>query len=169
MDAISKTRIQLLHPKLRAEAELILSEIEKALTGKAMCRFTHTLRTWEEQDNLYQQGRTTPGQIVTNAKAGSSYHNYGLAIDIALVLDKDGNGSYETASWDTKGDYDADKISDWMEVVSIFKKHGWEAGIEWKNFPDAPHFQKTFGYSIAQLKTKYQKKDFIAGSIYVQV
>lgn len=34
-----------------------------------------TLRSNEEQDRLYAQGRTVPGDIVTNARAGQSLHN----------------------------------------------------------------------------------------------
>ena len=101
-------KIQLLHPRLREEVTEIYEEICKALTGKAICRFTFTLRTFAEQDALFAQGRSKPGKIVTNAKGGMSYHNYGLAIDIVLLVDKDGNGTYETASWDTKGDFDKD-------------------------------------------------------------
>lgn len=151
MDKPTLDRIQLLHPKLRDEATLIYSEICSALTGKAMCRFSYTLRTFEEQNALYAQGRTTPGGIVTQAKSGQSYHNYGLALDIVLLVDKDNNGSFETASWDTKTDFDGDGQADWQEIVNIFKRHGWEWGGDWK-FTDMPHFQKTFGLSIVQLQ-----------------
>mgnify|MGYP006053741235 CR=1 FL=1 len=34
-----------------------------------------TLRTNEEQDALYALGRTKPGSVVTNARAGQSSHN----------------------------------------------------------------------------------------------
>ncbi len=144
-------RIKLLHPKLRDEAFLIYDEIVSALNGKAACRFSHTLRTFAEQDALYAQGRTKKGKKVTNAKGGQSYHNYGLAVDIVLLIDNDGDGVYETASWDEKGDYDGDRKSDWMEIVAIFKRYGWEAGIDW-HFRDAPHFQKNYGYSIVTLQ-----------------
>ena len=148
-------RIQLLHPKLRDEAILLYDEIVKELTGKAACRFSYTLRTFAEQDALYAQGRTKPGAIVTKAKGGQSYHNYGLAVDIVLLVDKDGNGTFETASWDTKSDFDGDKKSDWQEVVAIFKRYGWEWGGDWR-FVDAPHFQKTFGKSIVDLQTLHK-------------
>ena len=52
------------------------------------------LRTVEEQNELYAQGRTKPGQIVTNAK-GTSYssmHQWGVAFDFYR---NDGKGSYE--------------------------------------------------------------------------
>lgn len=43
------------------------------------------LRTKEEQDALYAQGRTTPGKKVTNAQFGYSWHCFGRAYDIAVV------------------------------------------------------------------------------------
>jgi peptidoglycan L-alanyl-D-glutamate endopeptidase CwlK len=150
MDKVTIDRIALLHPKVRQEALQIYEEICDALTGRAMCRFAFTLRTFAQQDALYQQGRTKPGKIVTKARAGLSYHNYGLAIDIVLVKDTDKDGDFDSAVWDTKSDFDGDKKSDWMEVVQIFKEYGWEWGGDWK-FVDAPHFQKTFGYSVRQL------------------
>ena len=145
-------RIQLLHPKLRAEGLAIYSEIHAALTGRAVCRFAYTLRTFAEQDALFAQGRTKPGAKVTNARGGQSYHNYGLAIDIVLLKDTNGDGIFETASWETNVDFDGDGVSDWIEVVRIFKAHGWEWGGDWK-FTDKPHFQKTLGYTIAKLQT----------------
>lgn len=163
MDKISLDRIKLLHPKLRAEAIQILDECETALAGRATVRFTFTLRTFKEQEAIYNQGRTTKGLIVTNAKAGQSLHNYGLAIDIALIVDEDHNGTYESTSWNTKKDYDGDLKADWLECVAIFKKHGWTWGADWNNnnitkeqgdkketIVDAPHFQKTFGLTWQQ-------------------
>jgi peptidoglycan L-alanyl-D-glutamate endopeptidase CwlK len=149
-DRITKERIALLHPKLRDEAFAIYDEITEALGDKAMCRFTHTLRTFAEQDKLFSMGRTKAGRKVTNAKGGQSYHNYGLAIDIVLLIDKNNDWVYETISYDTKADYDKDGRADWLEVVDIFKQYGWEWGGNWK-FYDAPHFQKTLGYSVRQL------------------
>lgn len=150
MDKISLSRIQLLHPKVRAEVNGIYAEIMCALKGIAKCRITQTLRTTKEQDDLYAQGRTKPGKIVTNVKGGRSYHNYGLAVDFALII----NG--KTISWDIGKDFDEDKIADWMEVVRIFKAAGWAWGGDWKK-PDYPHFEKTFGYTTAQLAA--MKKD----------
>lgn len=144
MDKITLERIKLLHPKVREEAMEIYEEICKDLTGKAICRFSHTLRTFAEQDALYAQGRTKPGSIVTNARSGSSMHNYGLAIDIVLIDGK-------SASWDIKKDFDGDGKSDWMEIVQIFKEYGWVWGGNWKFF-DAPHFEKSFGYSVRHLR-----------------
>jgi peptidoglycan L-alanyl-D-glutamate endopeptidase CwlK len=164
-DQVTLDRIKLLHPKLRDEAVLVYDEIVKALTGKAACRFSYTLRTFAEQDALFAQGRTKPGAIVTKAKGGQSYHNYGLAIDIVLLVDTDNNGTFETASWDSQTDFDGDKKSDWQEIVAIFKRYGYEWGGDWK-FSDMPHFQKTFGKSIVELQAlhntnKVDKNGFV--------
>jgi peptidoglycan LD-endopeptidase CwlK len=169
-DVITLQRIQLLHPRLRAEVEHIYkSQIVPALSGRAICRFAFTLRTFQEQNELFAQGRTklfdNKGKrigIVTKAKGGQSLHNFGLALDIVLIVDG------KTASWDTVSDFDADKTSDWMEVIKIFKANGWEWGGDWK-FKDAPHVQKTFGFTWQQLLAKHNAKDFIAGTNYVNI
>ncbi|MEZ5017354.1 MAG: M15 family metallopeptidase [Flavipsychrobacter sp.] len=166
-DAITLKRIELLHPALREEAKKIYAEICQALQGRAMCRFSHTLRTFKEQDALFAKRPK-----VTNARGGQSFHNYGCAIDIVLLKDTDGNGTYETASWETNVDFDGDGKADWMEVVAIFEKHGWQWGLinrKGKRY-DLPHFQKTFGHKhYSTLLAKYQAKDFIPGTTYVNL
>lgn len=151
LDRISKA-----HPKVREELLKMYYEILAALTGKSTCRFAYVMRTFSEQADLYAQGRTTAGKIVTNAPAGLSIHQYGLAFDIVLLVDKDGNGTYESASWDTVTDFDGDGIADWMEIVSIAKKYGWSWGGDWTSIKDLPHFEKTFGHKPSDLLTKYK-------------
>ena len=41
-----------------------------------------TYRDIAYQNNLFAKGRTIKGSIVTNARGGSSMHNYRLAFDI---------------------------------------------------------------------------------------
>jgi len=169
MDKITLQRIELLHPAVRDEAKEIYAEICERLTGKTLCRFSHTLRTFAEQDALYAQGRSDKTKsVVTKAKGGQSWHNYGLAIDIVLLVDKDGNGSYESASWDTTTDFDNDNSPDWDEVVYVFGLYGWEWGGNWK-FKDTPHFQKTFGLTIAEAKKRYDNKQVISGTNYIKL
>lgn len=150
MDKISVDRIAKLHPRLRDEALKILQEVEIAQVG---IRITQTLRTIKEQNDLYAQGRTKPGKIVTKAKGGQSPHNFGLACDFILYR-KDGSISYNM-----KEDLDKDGESDWMEVVAIFKKYGWTWGGDFKSFKDFPHFEKTFGKSLAELRAMKTDKD----------
>ncbi|HUH27679.1 M15 family metallopeptidase [Gelidibacter sp.] len=160
MDAITLQRIETIHPILRIELRQIYKEICEAITSPyALFRFSQVLRSFNEQEALYAQGRTKPGAIVTNARGNESYHNYGMAVDIVQLLDKDKNGTFETASWDTILDADGDGIADWLEVVKIFNKYGWQWGLFNKNGKryDLPHFQKNFGYSIKELKAA--KKD----------
>jgi peptidoglycan L-alanyl-D-glutamate endopeptidase CwlK len=157
-DKITLERINGSHPKVRDELNKMYLEILGALSGKAICRFAYVTRTFKEQAALYAQGRTAPGKIVTNAPAGLSIHNYSLAFDIVLLIDKDGNGTYETASWDTIKDFDSDGLSDWMEIVVIAKKYGWNWGGDWSGFKDMPHFEKTFGYKPSDLLVLYNAK-----------
>lgn len=168
-DILSVPRVNNLHPKLRSEAMQIITAAETKFPKNIAIRAVQGFRTWEEQNALYAQGRTTPGQIVTNARAGSSYHNFGLAIDFAILYDKDGNGAYEELSWNTLKDMDKDGLPDWSEVVASFEAAGWEWGGRWRTFKDLPHVQKTFGYSVAQLRELYVLNKFIPGTKYVLI
>ena len=152
IDKISK-----LHPSVRDEVTKIINEINTSvLTGDSKVIITQGLRTFTEQDALYAQGRTKPGKKVTNAKGGQSVHNYGFACDIALII-KD-----KEVSWDTKKDWDKDNQSDWMEVVSVFKKYGWSWGGDWISFKDMPHFDKKgFGDWKKLLKLNKDKDGYL--------
>lgn len=168
-DKVSIDRVAKLHPKIRDEVKALIDAAESKLPATVAIRVVQGLRTFEEQDKLYQQGRTKPGKKVTNAKPGSSYHQYGLSIDFCFVIDKDGNGSFETISWDTLKDADKDGLPDWEEMVRTFEAAGWESGKRWSKFVDAPHLQKTFGFTWRQLLAKYNAKQFIAGTEYVDI
>jgi len=168
MDKVTIERIETAHPKVREELRKIYAEICDALTGKAFCRFAFVYRSFAEQATLFAQGRTAAGNIVTKARAGKSYHNYGLAVDIVLIVDTDGDGKYETASWDEKKDFDGDNKADWQEVVTVFKQYGWEWGGDWK-FTDTPHFQKTFSHSVNELLEMYNAKKLIPNTNYVNI
>lgn len=160
MDKISIERVKLLHPSLREEALSILEQADKLLTGRASLRYAHTLRTFAEQDALFQIGRIGPSDKrskVTDARGGQSWHNFGLALDIVLLLD-----GGKSASWDIKSDFDQDRKSDWMEVVELFKAVGWKWGGDWIKFKDYPHFEKVpKDLTISAALYRYQKKDFV--------
>ena len=162
MDSITQSRIKLLHPALRDETTNLINQANAELRIHSQVRVTETFRTFDEENGLYAQGRTIPGKKVTNTKGGQSFHNYGLALDFCLIIDDN------QVSWDTKKDWNGDKISDWMQVVNIFIKSGWEWGGSWK-FTDNPHLQKTFGLDWKILLDKYTKNDFIKGTKYVNL
>lgn len=179
MDKVTLERIATLHPKIRQKALDAYTYINNKLLGKGVrLRFTHTTRTIEEQNELYAQGRTrlydSSGKRlgkVTQAKGGESIHNYHLAFDIVLLLDKDGDGNFESVSWDMV-DFDKDGKSDWMEVVEYFKSVGFTWGGDWK-FKDKPHFEMTFGHTWRTLKTDYDNRNVFAevinGKTYIYV
>ena len=120
--------VEKLHPMVADLVEKVLIEAEQQGLDILI---TDSLRTNEEQTKLYNQGRTTAGNIVTNAKAGQSLHNYGLAIDIVPIINKKlAYGDYRT--------YEA--------FAAIAKKYGFVWGGDWQGFKDTPHFEYTQGH-----------------------
>lgn len=162
-DAISYKRAMDLHPAIREEVVNIITELEMTkLPANISVRIIQGLRTFPDQQALYDQGRTKPGNRVTNSKAGQSYHNYGLAIDFFLVVDGKG-------SWDTTADRDKDGESDWMEVVDSFETKGYTWGGRFTSIKDAPHFEKNFGINWRELLRRHEAKEFIPGTEYVKL
>lgn len=107
---------------------------------------TDGFRSAADQDQLYKKGRAVSGSIVTNAKGGESYHNYGLAVDFAL---KTSSGQ---VIWDMEYDGNKNSKPDWYEVVDLAKNLGFTWGGDWVKFKDYPHLQMDFGLSIADLQ-----------------
>ena len=122
---------------------------------------TLAYRSYEEQDALYAKGRDGEGKVidaskvVTNAKGGQSYHNFGLAFDLT-VYDKNG-----------KKDWSKDSDA-WKKVIAEGKRQGFDAGAEWIDFPDLPHFEKTFGLTPKKLREKKEKNDTKDGFVNVK-
>ena len=100
---------------------------------------TSTYRDNASQDALYAQGRTMPGKIVTNAKAGQSWHNYRCAVDVVPIV-------AGKPRWDVK-----DEV--WQQVGALGKAAGLEWAGDWKKFKEYPHFQYTGGLTLAQLQS----------------
>ncbi|MFT3704625.1 MAG: M15 family metallopeptidase [Agriterribacter sp.] len=162
-DTISISRIEQLHPDIREDMTNFINDVEAG--EDIILRIVQGLRTFEAQNDIYQQGRTKPGAIVTNAKAGSSYHNYGLAIDVVQMKDGKPNWNYN-----------------YKKLRPYYKKYGLTWGADWdgdgktkdegdkdEHLVDMPHYEKTFGYNWRQLLEKYNKKDFIPGTSYVKL
>lgn len=129
---MSDRNLDHLHPKVAAAAKAAIAEC----TAQGMAVLvTCTHRTAEEQDELYAQGRTKPGPKVTNARAGQSFHQYSLALD--LYPNPGGKPDF------------SGKHPWWPKIAAIFKKHGFEWGYEWKTFKEMPHFQMTGGHPLS--------------------
>ncbi|KAA9003999.1 hypothetical protein F4V43_11355 [Paenibacillus spiritus] len=140
---------------------------------------TQGLRTIQAQNELYAQGRTQAQieaagitgvtarpdlQVVTNARGGYSYHNFGLAVDFALLAN-DG----KQVSWDLNRDGNANRRKDWDEVVEVAKKLGFEWGGDFVSIHDAPHLEMTFGLSTAELRAGNLPKTSQTQPVYRQM
>lgn len=119
---------------------------------------TDGIRPVEEQNELYAEGQSVGGDVVTNARGGESYHNYGLAIDYALR--KPGG----KIIWDTEYDGNGNGRADWLEVAELAKDLGFEWGGDWERFPDYPHLQMDFDLSIEELQKGWRPADDAARS-----
>ena len=64
---------------------------------------TSTYRDNESQNALYAQGRTTAGRVVTNAKAGQSFHNYRCAVDVVPLVNGKPAWNVKDEVWQTIG------------------------------------------------------------------
>ena len=128
--ATDTARIAMMQPAAAAAAQRVLCELKKK--GIAVM-VTETLRTNARQAQLYAEG------LYTQAPAGRSYHNYGLALDI-VPLDKNGNPTWTGVP-----------NSVWLAIGEAGEKHGFQWGGRWKSFPDSPHLQFTSDGSSAEL------------------
>lgn len=141
----SAARLTGLLPVVRTATERL---IQRSFAIGIPIVITQGLRTIAEQDALYAQGRSKPGKVVTNARGGYSYHNFGVAVDYVLLM-PDG----KSVSWDTVRDGNGDKRSDWLQVAEIGKGLGFTWGGDWASFPDYPHLQMDFGLSTVQYRS----------------
>lgn len=132
MDAISKARLQLINPRL---AKLIEQMAEMLALENIEFRVTQALRSWDEQEKLFAQGRTAPGKIVTQAPGGHSWHNFGLAVDLAII---------EAGAIDWNASHPS-----WQRMIQVGEMLGLLSGSTFRTFPDNPHFQLTGKFPIS--------------------
>ena len=144
--------INALHPSIRQEVRNLIEIINSKLTVSKMI-LTSGIRTFEEQEQLSKKSSN-----ITDAKAGQSYHNYGLAFDFCLSISG-------VNVWDAMADYDNDGIADWAIVVRTFKDAGYYWGGDLENLYDASHFEKRFNYSCQELYKKHIDGDMSNGYV----
>lgn len=82
---IGSRKIEDLHPIV---ADLCRKWLAECANQKIDVIITSTYRDAEYQNSLYAEGRTSPGKIITNARAGQSFHNYRMAFDFVPVVDR---------------------------------------------------------------------------------
>lgn len=128
-------RIEDCHPELQMK---LLACIQEWANAGLDILVTCTYRSKEEQLALYEQGRTSPGRIVTNAKPGQSAHNYtvsnkpaSLAFDVVPM--SNGKPVWGTSREDMKV---------WQQISTIAKAKGLQWAGDWQgHFHEIAHFQ----------------------------
>jgi peptidoglycan LD-endopeptidase CwlK len=128
MEAVSESRLALVNPILAALVRAANDSLV-ASTGNGF-RVAQGLRTYAEQAALFAQGRTAPGNIVTNAPAGYSNHNFGCAVDCYPFA----SGEAGDLVWD----HEDPKFA---AMVAVLLSEGLIWGGSWISIEDWPHFQ----------------------------
>lgn len=90
------------------------------------------VRTLAKQKEYFSKGKS---------KTMRSRHLTGHAVDLAPILDTDGDGDSEL-SWNAKH---FKPVMDAMKHAALELKIPLELGGEWKSFVDMPHYQLPWG------------------------
>ena len=122
VSARSEKVIATLLPKVQPLARALIA---KAADAGITIEIISGLRSYAEQDDLYAQGRTKPGKIVTKAPGGHSNHNFGIAFDI---------GVFEGSAY-------IEESPKYAKVGAMGKELGFFWGGVWKSIQDEPHFE----------------------------
>lgn len=137
-----------LHPWLQY---LIKKGLKKLKKQGIYIIITEGFRTVAHQNKLYNQGRKTPGIIVTWAKGTdyASQHQWGIAFDIAIIDDLN-----------TKKKEDVYDLKTIKKVARAFKKLSLSWGGDWISPVDTPHiYIGKWGSTTAKLKRKFGTPD----------
>lgn len=133
MDARSQANIETLQEQVQPLATKFLVDANALMNPKGYSvEIIAGSRTYAQQNALYAQGRTPPGIRVTNAPAGYSLHNFGIAFDIGIFS----GGKYVD---DFLNDNDCDNL--YKSLAPVGKNLGLEWGGDWTSICDYPHYQ----------------------------
>ncbi len=134
-DDTTNKQLQTLHPAVRQDFADFLDDVNNQLGIKL--RAYKGFRSNADQAKEYAKGRTAPGPVSTWARPGESYHQYGMATDLAQLLPK-GAVEFNNVPWD--------------EIAKIAAVHGIDWGGRF-NMPDKGHFEKSLGHTTQQLRS----------------
>lgn len=150
IDPRSAQTISTLLPGVQARFTAFYEAANKAMKSHGLTvRFISGTRSYAEQSALYAQGRTKPGNKVTNARPGYSNHNFGVAVDIGVFEKKAKKEIYHQ-------DHSAYA---WLGPIGEAAKLNW--GGRWKS-PDRPHYEFPTDLTMAQMREKVSKGEAIA-------
>ena len=119
-------------PRVKAKALALIEACKKA---KLDITITQTYRSSAYQQELYNKGRSTKGDIVTNCKPGQSPHEFRVAFDFCM--------SAPGHTWDVQM---MDKVG------AIGERLGLTWGGHFKSIIDKPHFQYNGGLTDQQIR-----------------
>lgn len=136
---MASRRLEDLNEPTRALAEAFqLACLDEGIDVLIYC----TLRDYKEQDELYARGRTTAGKIVTNARGGYSWHNFGSAFDFVPLI----GGKPQ---W---GD-----VSLYLKCGIIAERVGLEWAGRWSGkLKETAHCQFRNGLTLEQARKKWE-------------
>jgi len=135
MDNVSEARLASVHPQLARKIRQ-MADILAVDRPPVTLRVTQGFRTHQQQAQLYAQGRTLPGKIVTNAAPGHGWHEFGLAVDV-VPFGLDGQPDWNTSH------------PIWQRLVQLGTSLGLVEGAQFRSFPDYPHFQLTGNWPVS--------------------
>lgn len=137
-----KSKLKDLEPNFKTKiVELIIDAKKYGLDVDIFSGY----RSYADQTILYD--KRVNGRRVTNARAGESWHNFGLAADI--VFKKNGQWTWSESM-------------EWAKLGKIGKSLGLEWGGDWRKIVDRPHFQFTNGLKISQARDLYDNGGLLA-------
>jgi peptidoglycan LD-endopeptidase CwlK len=158
MNQASENRLSKVHPELARRVRALVSRLSQA---GLRVEVVQGLRTWDEQAALFAQGRETLTVVnslrrkaglaplsadenrrrVTDARAGQSNHNYGLACDLCPFK---GN----VPDWNAPA-------AVWKQIGAAAKAAGLKWGGDWQR-PDRPHVELP-GLTLPECRALYVK------------
>lgn len=152
MDDRTEKTIATLHPAVQPKFRAFMVAAQELAEIKGLeYRGISGLRSMEEQARIYAQGRTTPGRIVSNAKPGSSFHNFGLAMDCGVFKKNGARFDY----LDKTSPATADRFH--RLAGAMAKAHGLRWGGTFRNFEDIPHFELDTPLTLAELRDRHAR------------
>jgi len=158
MDHRTLDNIATLIPAAQDKARAFMAAIEQSnrLPSDWHASIISGLRTYAEQDMLYQQGRTTPGSIVTDAPAGYSNHNFGIAFDLGIF---NADGRYIDDLPDC-GIMSEVQVSDcYRYLAPIGKALGLIWGGDWTSIGDEPHYELNLWPALSESQRLAKLRD----------
>ena len=155
MDSVSEGRLSVVCPALAT----VMRTMAEMLRPAADVHVVQGVRSWAEQAALWAVGRKTPGRPcwhdglvrtlgtcaqhphglrVTNCPPGWSWHQFGLAVDLAP-------DDPEIPGW--QPDWNPSHPQ-WQKMETVALSLGLTCGSQFRSFPDNPHFQLTGRFGV---------------------